>query len=226
MTESISSRENRVNLSFRENYSNFGVDGYYSKFGENYRNPHEESINRALQFALTRRWSIFLGSEFWACPRKVFDLACGSGEITLFLQKFFENECSKRKLPAVVIDAADPYTFQAYRKRVGKEAEKLSFEDIEAGKLWNRHYDVTFCSFALHLLPESRLVPFCHQLALITDWLVILAPHKRPILDNQMGFIIKDNFVFERIHVRLCESFYHQTASLENNNECSSSTTY
>lgn len=163
----------------------------------------------------------FLGQNSGHAPA-----TCGSGEITLFLQKFFENECSKRKLPAVVIDAADPYTFQAYRKRVGKEAEKLSFEDIEAGKLWNRHYDVTFCSFALHLLPESRLVPFCHQLALITDWLVILAPHKRPILDNQMGFIIKDNFVFERIHVRLCESFYHQTASLENNNECSSSTTY
>jgi hypothetical protein len=55
----------------------------------------------------------------------------------------------------------------------------------------NKHYDITFCSFALHLVSESRLVPFCQQLALLTDWLVVISPHKRPHIDSKMGFILK-----------------------------------
>lgn len=57
-------------------------------------------------------------------------------------------------------------------------AEPHSFEDVAAGALAGRNFTLVVCSFALHLLDESWLPALATQLALVSDALLILTPHK------------------------------------------------
>lgn len=173
----------------RAAYERYGVQGYYARFGASYRNPHEQAIRAALTAAVAR-WRIPLG--------RVLDLACGSGEATLVLQQ----------LGAQAIDAADPYTYAAYAERTGRAAERLSFEQVAAGALAGRSYDTIVCSFALHLLEESRLPALAIQLSLISERLVIVTPHKRPAIKAEWGWALAGELVAERVRVR-----YYQSAA-------------
>ncbi|CAD8070232.1 unnamed protein product [Paramecium sonneborni] len=173
--------------SIREGYEEMGHQQYYQQHGSNYQNPHEHKIKQLLLIALTE-WKPKL--------TKVLDLACGSGEITLMLQS----------LGVKNIVAIDPYTMLAFKKRTGQECLPISFEQIADGQIQDHQYSLIICSYAMHLADDSLLPGLCIQLAMISKHMIILSPHKRPIIKwgwNQNHEIIKD-----KIHARFYTSTY------------------
>jgi 2-polyprenyl-3-methyl-5-hydroxy-6-metoxy-1,4-benzoquinol methylase len=182
MTKSnITQREDQA---IRLEYERHGVQGFYAQSGASYRNPHERIVRAILRQAVDR-WGIDV--------QHVLDLACGSGEVTLALQE----------LGCTSIDGIDPYTYQAYFQRTSKHAEKYTFEQITAGALLGRNYSLIVCSFALHLLEQSRLPGLACQLKLISDTLIIITPHKRPQLRTDWGWEQVDELMLERVRARL-----------------------
>jgi SAM-dependent methyltransferase len=171
-------------LSIRKEYERHGVKDFYEEHGGDYRNPHEAAIRVALHEGLSR-WQVDLS--------RVLDLACGSGEVTLVLQG----------LGCTSIDGIDPYTGEAYRARTGRMAETFTFEQIAEGALEGRRYSLIVCSYALHLLPISRLPVLVYQLSRIAPTLIILTPHKRPQLREAWGWRIADEIMVERVRARL-----------------------
>ncbi len=172
----------------RPQYENLGVEGYYQTHGETYRNPHEKQIHVLLeQFAPLLDLS------------NTLDLACGSGEVTLKLLEF-----------GAVMSGIDPFTASAYFKRTGLEAEDLSFEAIADGVLENRSYSLIVCSFAMHLFSVSRLPLLIYQLSNISPQLLILSPHKRPILKPEWGYVVKTAINHERVKGKLYKSAFFE----------------
>lgn len=172
--------------SIRGEYEEHGVHGYYEQFGATYRNPHEKIIGEVLRAAVAK-WKPDL--------RRVLDLACGSGEVTLALQK----------LGCTAIDGIDPYTGEAYQKRTGKTADPYTFEQIAAGMLADRQnekYSLIVCSFAMHLVEESRLPMLVYQLMVIAESLLILTPHKRPMLKPEWGWGEPEEIILDRVRAR------------------------
>jgi SAM-dependent methyltransferase len=171
--------------SIRAEYEAHGVQRYYDQFGATYRNPHEDAIRTALREAVAG-WKVDLAG-------RVLDLACGSGEVTLML----------RELGGQQIDGVDPYTGAAYYERTGQTAELYTFADIAAGVLNGRHYDLIVCSFALHLVENSRLPVLAYQLTALADTLLILTPHKRPHLTAAWGWQLYQEMLIDRVRMRL-----------------------
>ena len=168
----------------RNQYEQHGVESYYSQFGSDYRNPYEPIIHEALKIAV-ERWQLDL--------THILDLACGSGEATLALKVLGAGE----------IDGIDPFTNDAYFRRIGKPAENFNFEQIARGGLAERRYSLIVCSFAMHLIEESWLPALLAQLGMISDHLLILTPHKRPEINFAWGWSLTDEFVYDRIRVRI-----------------------
>lgn len=173
----------------RRNYETHGVRGYYERHGAQYRNPHEQSVARALAEAV-RAWEPDLS--------RVLDLACGSGEVTLTLQA----------LGAGAIDGVDPYTGHAYQARTGQSAEPFSFEAVAAGALAGRAYSLVVCSYALHLLQPSRLPQLAYTLCQLAPALLVLTPHKRPDLRPEWGWALAGETVLERVRTRYYRSLF------------------
>eukprot|EP00698_Gefionella_okellyi_P005626 TRINITY_DN15103_c0_g1_i1.p1 TRINITY_DN15103_c0_g1~~TRINITY_DN15103_c0_g1_i1.p1 ORF type:complete len:229 (-),score=25.96 TRINITY_DN15103_c0_g1_i1:345-980(-) len=178
--------------SFRECYSDHGVGGYYEQFGSQYTNPHEREIRQALRMAV-KTW----GAEHIRL-KNVLDLACGSGEAT----------CALRDLGAVNVESCDPYTYEAFEKRTGNPCERWGFDEVEGGCLEGKHYSLIVCSYAMHLVTASRLVPLGIQLAMAGRYLLIVSPHKNPYITTTMGWETIGEIVHERVHVRLYRSLY------------------
>jgi SAM-dependent methyltransferase len=173
----------RDEQAIRAAYEQYGVRGFYERFGDTYRNPHEQAIRAALRQAI----------ELWRpALDRVLDLACGSGEVTLAL----------RELGATAVHGIDPFTYRAYAERTGDLAERYTFEQIAAGALAGRSYSAIVCSFALHLLAPSWLPALAAQLSLISDTLLVLTPHKRPLLKPEWGWACAGELVAERVRVR------------------------
>ncbi len=170
----------------RHEYETHGVRGYYAQHGAQYRNPHEQSVARALAAAV-HAWQPELSH--------VLDLACGSGEATLALQS----------LGAARVDGVDPYTGSAYQARTGQAAEPFSFEAVAAGALDGRAYSLIVCSYALHLLQPSRLPQLAYTLSQIAPALLVLTPHTRPHLRGEWGWDLAGELVVERVRAR----YYH-----------------
>ncbi len=170
----------------RPQYDALGVEGYYQAHGATYRNPHEKQIHVLLE-------EFCSGLDL----TKVLDLACGSGEVSVKLLEF-----------GAVIGGIDPFTAQAYQKRTGLSCEPLTFEEISDGKLEGRQYSLIVCSFAMHLAPLSRLAILSYQLANISPSLLILSPHKRPILKPEWGWVLEQEKSFERVKARLFSSAF------------------
>jgi 2-polyprenyl-3-methyl-5-hydroxy-6-metoxy-1,4-benzoquinol methylase len=168
-------------MNIREAYVQQGISAFYQANGANYQNPHETAVSEAISLAVLR-WKPDLSG--------VLDLACGSGEATLAL---LANG-------AKTVEGIDPYTGYAYLKRTGKLATKLTFEQIAAGKLNSEKYSLIVCSYALHLLEPSRLPLLYYRLAEISSGLLILSPHKRPVINNSWKTI--DEFAHKRVRVR------------------------
>jgi len=170
--------------SIRGQYERHGAATYYRDFGADYRNPHEPVVVDSLERAV-KQWPLDLSH--------VLDLAAGSGEVTLAL----------RKLGAGRIDGVDPYTADAYLARTSSSAERLTFEDVAAGALAGRRYSLIVCSFAMHLCTRSRLPGLFHQLRQISDSMLILTPHKRPVIEREWGWEMAGEILIDRVRTRL-----------------------
>src|SRR4051812_16638471 len=177
-----------TSLSIRGEYESHGVEAYYRRFGGQYRNPHEPAVARSLREAV-RRWPLDLSG-------RVLDLAAGSGEATLAL----------RSLGAGAIDGVDPFTHEAYAARTGAICERLGFEEVAAGALAGRAYGLIVCSFALHLCEPSRLPGVAAALSLLAPSLLVLTPHKRPVLRAEWGWELAGEMVIERVRTRWYQS--------------------
>ncbi len=177
-------QEFKPSAAIRQHYEQLGAQAFYEQHGAGYRNPHEAAIGAVLR-AVVPEWRLDL--------TRVLDLACGSGEATLVL----------RDLGAGQIDGLDPYTGAAYLARTGQAAEPLSFEQIAEGALAGRSYALIVCSFAMHLLPASRLPALLFRLAELAPRLLILTPHKRPELKRAWGWELAQELVLERVRARL-----------------------
>ena len=179
----------------RKAYQRHGVEPYYRQFGAQYRNPHELAVRRAVQAAVAA-WRLDL--------TRVLDLACGSGEVTLALRDDLAWHDRDRGAPAV--DGLDPYTGAAYQARTGQPAEALTFEAIAGGALDGRRYSLVVCSYALHLVPSSRLPRLAYQLSRIAGALLVLTPHKRPNLRPEWGWVLTGEMVIDRVRARCYRS--------------------
>jgi SAM-dependent methyltransferase len=168
--------------SIRESYINQGVIPYYKANGSNYSNPHEEAIKSCLDVTLSM-WKPQLNS--------VLDLAAGSGEISSHIK-------------AKSVTGIDPYTGESYFKRTGKRALPYSFDDIVKGAIADHKYDLIVCSFAMHLLEESKLPALCYALAQISSKMLIISPHKKPVIS--WGWKICGEVYVNRIRARWYEN--------------------
>jgi len=176
-------------MSIRAEYETHGPAEYYRRHGASYRNPHEVQVRSTLHAAVGA-WSLDL--------EHVLDLACGSGEATLALWE----------AGAARVDGVDPYTATAYQERTGQAAETLSFEAVAAGALEGRRYSLIVCSYALHLLDESRLPQTAYQMGRVAPALLVLTPHKRPQLREAWGWRLMGEQVVERVRARYYNSLY------------------
>jgi SAM-dependent methyltransferase len=173
--------------SVRDGYARLGVSAYYRRHASTYRNPHEDALRAALANAIAD-WSPDLSH--------VLDLAAGSGEVTLAL----------RELGAARVDGIDPFTADAYRARTGAACEAIDFAAVAAGSLAGRRYSLIACSFAMHLCEPSRLPALAQQLSLVAPGLLILTPHKRPLLRAAWGWELVGERVTQRVRARFHRS--------------------
>jgi SAM-dependent methyltransferase len=167
----------------RPQYERLGVEGFYRTHGSSYRNPHEFAVHGLLEEIINTN-DLDLSN--------VLDLACGSGEVTLKLLDFGAR-----------VHGIDPFTGAAYFERTGQIAEALTFEDIALGALEGREYSLVVCSFALHLVEPSRLPTLCYQLSQVSSRLVMLTPHKRPVIQESWGWNLETELMMDRVRGRV-----------------------
>eukprot|EP00927_Polykrikos_kofoidii_P051156 TRINITY_DN44957_c0_g1_i1.p1 TRINITY_DN44957_c0_g1~~TRINITY_DN44957_c0_g1_i1.p1 ORF type:complete len:553 (-),score=117.20 TRINITY_DN44957_c0_g1_i1:679-2337(-) len=178
--------------SMHDAYQELGSEAYYKTHGEIYTNPHEPVIARALVAALDK-WAPKLELPL----RRVHDLACGSGEASAAFSKLSISA-------GCALDASDPYTFAAFEKRMGRPAYRWSFEDIAGGMLEDMQpYDLVIGSFSLHLLTKTWHHTTLSALARSCRMLIVLTPHKLPVIEPSTGWRMVDEVVQERIRARL-----------------------
>ena len=171
----------------RNQYQKFGVKNFYAFHGGEYHNPHEEAIRKSVRY-IYEHWNLDFS--------RVLDLACGKGEITKILQDLGVKD----------IDAADGFLSSEYKKETGKNCSNMTFEDIMKGSLRGSNYSLVICSYALHLLDESKLPPFLFSLGDSTDNLLILGPHKRPYIKDTWGWFLEKEIVIDRVRSRYYSS--------------------
>ena len=149
----------------RNQYEKIGVEAYYQQQGDQYANPHFPYIQKLLK-----------QNQHRIDYQKVLDFCCGSGEVSQVLIDLGSSD----------ITGCDPYTQKAFYNNIGQEALSYSFKDIIRGKL-EGNWTSIICSFAMHLCPEKQLYPLVMQLFRCSPQLVIISPHKRPVLENLDG---------------------------------------
>ena len=183
--------------SMRTAYDELGAEGYYEAHGDEYTNPHEPTLAVALHVAL-EAWRPLVLDE--GPLRRGLDYACGSGEATAAFEAW-------AGAAACALEAADPYTYAAYEKRMGRPAHRWSFEDVAGGALDEQPpYDICLSSFALHLIEPQWLHLALSALARSARLLIVLTPHKRPVIDHSTGWRAAGEIVHERVRVRLYKS--------------------
>lgn len=181
--------------SLRDAYIKHDIDEYYQKFGSRYRNPHDLVVKEIVQIAW-QEWSLNWHTVGDLDLIKVLDLACGSGEVTLALEETGITN----------IEGLDPFTHESYQARTGRIAQRFTFIDISNGVLLGSNYDLIICSFALHLVPISRLPLLLYHLGLISKYLLVITPHKRPEIKSNWGWFLLEEMLWKRVRARLYQS--------------------
>ena len=151
-------------LHLRHAYENEGSDDYYRHHALEYKNPHEEQV-RELVLRNAERLDY----------SQALDLCAGGGEVSKVWQALgYDN-----------FMACDAYTHQLYKRNLKKPCLPYSFDDFLRGKFTFPHqFTCMLSSFALHLCPEEWLFVVTQNLFAYTDNLVIITPHKRPVLEE------------------------------------------
>ncbi len=153
----------------RNLYSKLGVKEYYQRHGADYVNPHFEHIR-----------SLLLQNQARLDYSQVLDFCCGSGEVSQVLETLGHSNTV----------ASDPFTYEAYHRQFGKSCLRLDFKAVIRGQLTG-NYSCIICSFAMHLCPPEQLYPLVQQLLQHSKTLVILTPHKRPVLEKLDGVVLQ-----------------------------------
>ncbi|ETO35551.1 conserved fungal protein [Reticulomyxa filosa] len=214
----------------RNQYAALGVENYYITFGSEYKNPHEPQLIAGLHKFFKQ-----LKAEPYCIDicdtsqklQKYLDLCCGSGEMTLGLcQYLMKSNKYKEWYKGIEITGNDPYTYDAYTNRIfGKQANesdnsksvlqtivqsnvlKYTFVDIVGGCLTEKHYDMILCSYALHLCSEKSLLQsLCWNLHLISSYLLIVTPHKKPDISVCWGWSLLYESLIDRVRFRFYKS--------------------
>jgi hypothetical protein len=165
-----------VKKAIREEYANQGVEAFYKTNAHVYENPHFPYIQSLLE-----------QNKIRLDYSSVLDFCGGGGEVTVILQGMgFENSVG-----------CDPFTHKLFEKNTQKKCWRFNFEDVVKGKLTAKYppqysgekkvFACIICSFGMHLCPEKMLQPLVFQLFTLTDTLVIITPHKRPVLEEIEG---------------------------------------
>jgi len=175
--------------SIRSKYQKYGVKNFYEWNFDQYNNPHEPIIQKSIKF-VNDNWKVNFN--------KSLDLAAGNGEVTKTLINLGYND----------IDACDAYSCEYYEKENNRKCQKISFDDIIKGALDNKKYDIIICSFALHLLEDSKLPIFLYKLTQISNQLLILSPHKRPEIKEEWGWKLQNEIVIEKVRTRLFNNIF------------------
>ena len=170
----------------RTEYEDLGVDDFYKKKGKDYINPHLEYIKQSIK-TIVDSGSVDLSN--------VLDLASGTGEVTNILNDLGYYD----------IEATDSYLFKEYEDNTGYKCMKYSFQDIQQGKLRDKKYSAIICSYALHLADKSILHGVFWELSMISDYLVIISPNKRPEVSDDSWELV-NNFVNKKSKIRIYTS--------------------
>lgn len=157
--------KDKKNEAIRIKYEKLGVEKYYKKYAFKYTNPHFLQIQELL-----------INNEKYIDYSKILDFCAGGGETSKVLQELGFKE----------MIGSDPYTHKLYKRNVKRPCEKWSFDDVIRQKMTG-DYSSIICSFAMHLCDEKRLYPLTFELFQHAPTLVIITPHKRPILENITG---------------------------------------
>ena len=169
----------------RTEYEDLGVEDFYKKKGNEYTNPHLQHIEESIKI-IVDKGIVDLS--------KVLDLGSGTGEVTNILND----------LGYYNIVGLDLYLCDEYEKNTGHKCMELSFDDIQQGKLSDKKYTTIICSYALHLADKSILHDLLWQLSLISEYLVILSPTKKPEISDdswELIYSFTNNKSKNRIHI-------------------------
>lgn len=167
----------------RTEYEDMGVEDFYKKKGNEYINPHLGDIEKSV-----RR----IDHNSFVDMSNVLDLACGTGEVTNILND----------LDYYNIEGVDLYLCNEYEKNTEYKCTELSFQDIQQGKLKDKKYSTIFCSYALHLADKSILHDLLWELSLISDYLVIISPTKKPEISED-SWELEHSFIEGKSKVRI-----------------------
>jgi hypothetical protein len=170
----------------RTEYEDMGVEDFYKKKGDEYYNPHLQYIKESIKKIV---YDNIIDLS------KVLDLATGTGEVTNILNELgFYN-----------IEATDPYLYKEYEDNTGYKCMKYSFQDIQQGKLRDKKYSSIICSYGLHLANKSILHDLFWELSMISEYLVIISPNKRPDVSND-SWVLDNEFTIGKSKIRIYTS--------------------
>jgi len=166
--------------SVREGYINHGIELYYKT--QDYNNPHARIIENHMTLVSDK-----------LDMSNVLDLACGDGLVSTL--------CCVR---LGRVTGCDPYLYQSYKEKTGNECYDYTFQDIANGSLSHERYSSIICSFAMHLCEKSVLPNLLYQLAVMSDTLVIVSPHKRPEVNQYWE--LSDELYMDKVRTRIFKS--------------------
>lgn len=167
----------------RTEYEDLGVEDFYKKKGDKYFNPHLQYIKESIK-KIVDKGTVDLS--------KVLDLAAGSGEVTNILND----------LGYYNIEATDPYLFKEYENNTGYKCMRYSFEDIQRGKIKNKKYSAIICSYGLHLADKSILHDLFWEMSMISDFLIIISPNKRPEVSKD-SWELEEKFIIGKSKIKI-----------------------
>jgi hypothetical protein len=171
-----------IQESIRGEYEQHGVDGYYQYHGNEYKNPHEDRLQHAMDWII-ENWSVDFSNTL--------DMSAGSGEMTKMLTNHgYDN-----------VEGSDPYTCTLYTRETGKYCHDVSFDEIMGNGI-SKKYSTIICSYALHLADTSKLPQIIWQISQSCKNFIILSPTKKPEIKDDWGMSLVNSGNVNSVKIR------------------------